>query len=236
MARQPWMITRDMFLSVEEVRRLVANLRETAPGATHPDESAVLDRVVVETLLWSGLRSSEFCNLLLGDAHVDDARPRLAVRQRGRVSREVFIPPGLAELIAGYIEVVRPRLRPERGRRTGSKEALFFSERRRPFERTGLYRRVVAVLERASLGERASVQLLRHTYGYLAYLQTGGNLLFVQRQLGHSHPMVTAVYAQFVEENETALAMRVAQVVEHVAGGKGPRTSRVRGAKAGTGW
>ena len=42
-----------------------------------------------------------------------------------------------------------------------------------------------------------------------AYLRTGGNLLFVQRQLGHAHPMVTSIYAQFVDESYAALADRV---------------------------
>jgi integrase/recombinase XerD len=84
-----------------------------------------------------------------------------------------------------------------------------FHERRRPFERTGMYRRVVRILTAAGLGERASVQLLRHTYGYLAYLRTGGNLLFIQRQLGHAHPMVTSIYAQFVEESYAEMAERV---------------------------
>ena len=83
-------------------------------------------------------------------------------------------------------------------------------ERRRPFERTGLYRRVVRVLTAAGLESRASVQLLRHTYGYLAYLRTGGNLLFTQRQLGRAHPIVTSIYAQFVEESYSALAERIA--------------------------
>ncbi|NLE37997.1 MAG: site-specific integrase, partial [Pirellulaceae bacterium] len=54
-----------------------------------------------------------------------------------------------------------------------------------------------------------SVQLLRHTYGYLAYARSRGNLLFVQRQLGHAHPMVTAIYAQFVEESYQPLAEQV---------------------------
>ena len=83
---------------------------------------------------------------------------------------------------------------------------LFVTERGRAFERTGLYRRVVRVLTEAGLGERASVQLLRHTYGYLAYLATGGNLLFVQRQLGHAHPMITSIYAQFAEESYAGMA------------------------------
>ena len=90
-------------------------------------------------------------------------------------------------------------------------QPFIFHERRRPFERTGLYRRVVRILESAGLASRASVQLLRHTYGYLAYLRTGGNLLFVQRQLGHAHPMITSIYAQFVDEPYAALAEQVAE-------------------------
>jgi integrase len=68
---------------------------------------------------------------------------------------------------------------------------------------------VVKVLTEAGLGDRASVQLLRHTYGYLAYLRTGGNLLFVQRQLGHAHPRITSVYAKFVDESYPDLAERL---------------------------
>jgi integrase len=86
---------------------------------------------------------------------------------------------------------------------------LLFSEQRRSFDRTSLYRRVVRILTDFGLGERASVQLLRHTYGYLAYLRTGGNLLFVQRQLGHSHPATTSMYAELVDESYADLAERV---------------------------
>ena len=86
-----------------------------------------------------------------------------------------------------------------------------FNERRQPYERTGLYRRVVRILTAAGLKDRASVQLLRHTYGYLAYLKTGGNLLFVQRQLGHAHPMVTVVYARFVDESYADMANMIRQ-------------------------
>ena len=83
---------------------------------------------------------------------------------------------------------------------------LVLNERGKPYERTGLYRRVVRILTEAGLGSRASVQLLRHTYGYLAYKRSGGNLLFVQRQLGHAHPLVTSIYAQFVDEPYARLA------------------------------
>ena len=93
------------------------------------------------------------------------------------------------------------------------KQPLLINDRGRPFDRTSLYRRVVRILEAVGLGDRASVQLLRHTYGYLAYKRSGGNLLFVQRQMGHAHPMVTSVYAQFVEESYAEIANRVARAL-----------------------
>ena len=104
---------------------------------------------------------------------------------------------------------MRPRLVPDDVDEDDPGQPLVFNERRRAYERTGLYRRVVRILKDAGLGERASVQLLRHTYGYLAYRRTGGNLLFVQRQLGHAHPMITSIYAQFADERYDELANRV---------------------------
>ncbi len=104
---------------------------------------------------------------------------------------------------------LRPNLLPDGVDPDDPQRPLVFNERRRPYERTGLYRRVVRILTEAGLGDRASVQLLRHTYGYLAYLRTGGNLLFVQRQLGHVHPRITAAYAKFVDESYADLAERI---------------------------
>jgi site-specific recombinase XerD len=120
-------------------------------------------------------------------------------------------------LLGQYVENVRPGLLPEDLDPEDRTQPLVFNERRRPFERTGLYRRVVRILTGAGLGDRASVQLLRHTYGYLAYLRTGGNLLFVQRQLGHAHPRITSVYAQLVEESYAEMAERVAGEAELAA-------------------
>ena len=101
------------------------------------------------------------------------------------------------------------------------------------YDRTALYRRVVRILTAHGLRDRASVQLLRHSYGYLAYLGTGGNLLFVQKQLGHAHPMVTAIYADFVTFDEAALADRVDPLAatSRPASKLSPSTSSRKGAR-----
>jgi hypothetical protein len=53
MTREPWQITRDMFLSVDEVDRLLAHVRA---GADHnpPDDraAAFVDRVLIESVFF----------------------------------------------------------------------------------------------------------------------------------------------------------------------------------------
>jgi integrase len=199
-----WDITPDMFLTEGEAARLLRLIRESsahAPG----DAARFLDRVIIETLLFTGMRCSELCEAVLDQielrargGHID------AGRKKDR--RRIYIPAMLASLLREYVRSARPQLI-----RPGNHPPhLILNERGNPYERTGLYRRVVRVLGEAGLHEKASVQVLRHTYGYLAYLRTGGNLLFVQRQLGHAHPMVTSVYARLVPENYPQLADRVA--------------------------
>jgi integrase/recombinase XerD len=123
-----------------------------------------------------------------------------------REDRTVYVPVSLSRLVRQYVADVRPRLLPDGVSPRDHSQPLLINERGRPYERTNLYRRVVRILTEAGFGDRASVQFLRHTYGYLAYKRTGGNLLFVQRQLGHAHPMVTAIYEQFVEQSYAELA------------------------------
>jgi integrase len=207
MTRMPWDITREMFLDEAEMEGLLGHLRQAVAGRSGRDRAAAqLDRLIVECLAFSGLRSSEFCRLTLADTVVGHGLHAFVVAGPGKERRTVFLPAHVVKLVADYVAHVRPTLLPDGVRADDLRQALVFGEHGQAYERTGLYRRVVRILTEAGLGARASVQLLRHTYGYLAYLRTGGNLLFVQRQLGHAHPMVTVVYAKFVRESYADLA------------------------------
>jgi integrase len=165
-----------------------------------------VDEIIICSLLFSGLRNSEFCRLTLADLAIGSGQSKILVRGTPREDRTVFIPRSLGNLVGRYVSETRPGCMPEGASPRDPTLPLVFNERRKPYERTGLYRRVVRILTDAGLGPRASVQLLRHTYGYLAYKRSGGNLLFVQRQLGHAHPLVTSIYAQFVDEPYARLA------------------------------
>lgn len=203
----PWEITRGMFLSEEEVDGLCRHLRRRGEAALPKERpAAVTDRLIVEALIYSGLRNTEFCNLRVVDTIMGHGESSFHVVGTPHQDRTVYVPHDLSSLVRRFVRDVRPRLLAGDTDPDDIEQPLVVNERGKPYERTGLYRRVVRILTEAGLAERASVQLLRHTYGYLAYKRTGGNLLFVQRQLGHAHPMVTAIYAQFVDEPYSQLA------------------------------
>ena len=208
--RDPWKITRKLFLSEEESQRLLDFLAEAERDA---EEGALVrtatDRLIVEMLLYTGLRNSEFCALRLEDTIVGSGLSAIEVTGTPRQDRTIHVSQSLSDLIRKYVDQIRPALVPDEVEALDLSQPLVFNDRGKAYERTALYRRVKRILTAAGFGSRARVQLLRHTYGFLAYKRTGGNLLFTQRQLGHAHPMVTAVYAQFVDEDYDALADQV---------------------------
>lgn len=209
--RDTWELTREMFLSEEEVeavrRSLQSRVDETRDAAWW---MAKTDQLIFEVLTFSGLRNSEFCHLRLADVPPTVKQSALRVVGTPRQDRLVAIPDSLVELMRDYLRHVRPHLLHDSISVKDLTQPVILNERGRPLDRTTLYRRVVKILTAAGFESRASVQLLRHTYGYLAYKRTQGNLLFVQQQLGHAHPMVTAVYAEFVEFSNAELANLVA--------------------------
>lgn len=207
-----WQLTREMFLAPHEVSRLLAHVRRRCEESSgRAAMVAELDRLIIESLLFSGLRTTEFCRLRLVDTVLGQNKSVFVISGLKGRDRTVYVPASVSALVRHFAENTRPGLLPDGDDPRDLTQRLVIGERGRPLERTGLYRRVVRVLAAAGLGSRASVQLLRHTYGYLAYTRTGGNLLFVQRQLGHAHPMVTAIYAQFADESQESLAERIGE-------------------------
>ena len=213
---EAWTLTEASFLKLEEASLLLLRIRdrERTEGA-HP--VFLTDRLIVEGLLFSGLRNTEFCSLALGNTVVGRKQSVFVVAGTPKQDRTVHVPEFVSDLVKRYAKDVRPELLREEFSPDDPAVPLLINERGRPYERTALYRRVLRILADVGFGARASVQLLRHTYGFLAYKQTGGNLLFVQQQLGHAHPMVTAIYADFVPFPPEELAATTAAMFQPAA-------------------
>lgn len=210
--KDEWRITDRMILSEPESLSLLHSVAEKSirNDANQPRSlQDAVDYLIVSCLLHSGLTNSEFCALRLGDTIAGTRESSFQVQGRKGRPRTVVVPQQVSQLVLDYVRDIRPQLLPAGVRADELDQPLVISERGGRYHRTGLYRRVVRILTQAGFADRASVHLFRHTYGCLAYARTGGNLLFVQRQLGHAYPQITTVYADRATESYQALAERV---------------------------
>ena len=65
--------------------------------------------------------------------------------------------------------------------------------------RTGIQQVFKKWAKKAGIPAHYSIHPLRHTYATNLYKASGYNLRLVQRQLGHSSPTVTQVYADVMD-------------------------------------
>jgi integrase len=75
-----------------------------------------------------------------------------------------------------------------------------------PYSAANLQRKVNRAIQ--GLGIEATFHQLRHRYGTVAY-QATGDLLAVGRQMGHSSPVTTAIYAQASDDITAKIAAAV---------------------------
>lgn len=125
-------------------------------------------------LLDTGLRLAELTGLTLERLDLERGEARVV----GKGNRERLVPIGSSALFAlrRYVEV---RGGPARG-------ALFLDDDGRPLSRNAVYRAVRRLSTKAGVeGVRCSPHTLRHTFA-TRFLTLGGDLLSLQRLLGHS--------------------------------------------------
>jgi len=149
-------------------------------------DTGLRDRAVVMLLLDSGLRASELCALAVGD--IDLATGRIMVHKgKGGKGRIVYLGKMARRAVWKYLA----------GRKPSPDEPLFLTREGRALTPD----RLVKLF--ANLGDRAGVanlhpHRLRHTFA-TEFLRNGGNLLGLQRLLGHSSLEMVRRYASIAE-------------------------------------
>ena len=177
------------------IRRPYRTLGESDIGTLLTMASMTRDRALLAVLLGAGLRAAEAVGLDVTDLH-DDPEGGLVIavrRGKGRKDRQVPVQPDVARLLLAYLA--------DTGRRLGDPGPLFRAHDRGAAgrERPRLSTRSVGflvrrTLERAGLAAKAiSPHALRHTYAIRA-LRAGGNVIAVQKLLGHASVATTQRY------------------------------------------
>jgi integrase len=157
----------------------------------------VIDELIVELLVNTGLRASELCDLNIGDLPIKHGKECIWVRDgKGKVSRTVEISEKLNKRLEQFVKLYR------KGAKANS--PLLVSERGDRIIYSSIYAKIKRIGEQAGIG-KLHPHMLRHTYLTRLY-NVEKDLRFVQDQAGHASPTTTAIYAK---TNNTARRRQV---------------------------
>jgi integrase/recombinase XerD len=162
-------------LSVEEARQLI----EACPGGTRVQRR---DRLILLLLYGCGLRTSELCQLDLGD--VDLERQELVVRQgKGDRARRLPVPEAVWTVLLAY-------LAERKGRRGALLRTLQKKVRLRSCDVCEV---VSAAARRAGLPAEVTAKTLRHSFA-THLMDRGVDLAVIASLMGHRSAQETGVY------------------------------------------
>ena len=181
-----WIITPDKYLTKEDTKRLRKTCYEKATIAKSTGiQAPVRDALIIELALGSGLRVSEMAYLKVEDLYLKRGQGSIHVKNgKGGKNRVVDIGSNLKKRILEFLNY-----------RTMDSLYLFPSERREKMTRSGIQQVFKKWAKKSGISSHYSIHSLRHTYATNLYKASGYNLRLVQKQLGHSSPSITQVYA-----------------------------------------
>lgn len=203
----------DQYLTIEQIERLRKHTKTAADEARrHGSTRAIVNEMLIEIMLETGLRAEEICHLELRDLPTHHGKDEVLVREgKGKVLRVVKVKKSLRDKLNTFIKERR------RGAKPGS--PLFAGEAGYRLLRCRVWRNGTVTIQKeytarlsyASLyskirgiGKAAGIpnlhpHTMRHTFGTHLHA-TEHDLRFVQRQMGHSRPETTARYAQVLDD------------------------------------
>lgn len=154
------------------------------------DVISLRDVALIEILYATGARISEVVNLSISDIAQLKEGGSLAVKLKGKGSKERVVPVGryAREAVNDYLVRVRPML--ESSRKT---DALFLNRRGQRLSRQSAWEIITSVASRAKIDRDVTPHSLRHSFA-THLLDGGADIRVVQELLGHSSVTTTQIY------------------------------------------
>ena len=183
--------------------RNCARARLTEGDAPRP--SRILEYIVIEIALGSGLRVAEIADLQCGDLVLGKFSGSLLVRRgKGGKRRTVIISGQLCRILKKFV-----RRKAVSNQSTDVQAPLLASRvAGKPLSTRALQKMFSRVLDAAKLGHYRFHDL-RHTYGSHLLRASDNDLVFVRDQLGHADLATTAVYLHALNAEKAVNALYV---------------------------
>jgi len=162
---------------------------------------------IVQTLLQTGLRAGEVAGLHVNDLKLRERSGWLTVRSgKGRKSREVPLNASVRAALSDYL--TERKLPPE--------SPLFVSERSGPLSVSGLEMLMKSLAHRAGIErDGINVHSWRHHFALGFLKDHPGDLVGLQRLLGHERLDTTSIYVQPSQDDLAAKMERSSSNVYH---------------------
>jgi integrase/recombinase XerD len=170
--------------TVEHVETMLATCDQKKPDGFR-------NYVLLLVLLDTGMRISELCGLRLTDVHDRYVK----VLGKGRKEREIGLHPEVGKLLWKYIHKYRKTADP-------NEPIVFIGRLGEPLRVGGVKSILEDVKKKSGLtGVRVSAHTFRHTFAKF-YLQRGGEVFKLSREMGHSTVQVTEIYLKDFRSSE----------------------------------
>lgn len=168
----------------------------------HGRETWIKRYMLVDLVLFTGLRVSEIASLKVGDINLKTKDPYLFVRNGKRgIKRDVYLDRELVKHLKRFISWKKKSMNEP----TEDDSPLFSGRNGKHCAVITLMKSFKRAIEESGLPLHFSIHNARHTYAtYL--LHATYNLRYVQKQLGHSKISMTALYADVLPSENGTLA------------------------------
>lgn len=206
MSTNSYIIDREKILDLDQRTKLLKTCRDKAElDLLHGRETWVRRYMLVDLVLFTGLRVSELASLLIGDINLKAKDPYLIVRngKRGK-KRDVYLDKVLVNHLKLYITWKKKTMSED----VNNENPLFTGRDGKRCAVITLMKSFKRAIEESNLPLHYSIHSARHTYATFL-LHSTNNLRYVQKQLGHSKISMTALYADVLPSENGSLANKI---------------------------
>jgi len=199
-------IDREKILDHDQRSKLLKTCRDKAElDLLHGRETWIKRYMLVDLVLFTGLRVAEVANLKIGDIELTTKDPYLIVRKgkRGK-KRDVYLDKELVNHLKTFITWKKKTM----GEGVENDSPLFMGRNGKHCAVITLMKSFKRAIEESHLPLHFSIHSARHTYATFL-LHTTNNLRYVQKQLGHSKISMTALYADVLPSENGNLANKI---------------------------
>jgi integrase/recombinase XerC len=184
-----------VYLTDLEERELLRCLRDNRTR-----KHALRDTAIIHLLLDTGIRVGELVSLNLEDIDGKHLRVR---RAKGGSPVVKFLPARTRKAIGTYLSTERQDHLKEK-----DNDALFLNQQGSRLHARAVQQMIPAWIKRAEITKTVTPHILRHTFA-TSLLNKTGNLLLVQKALGHRNVTTTQIYAHVADASlEEAIESR----------------------------